>query len=208
MRLNAPGPKRLTPEELAPAWRDDSQLAVHIILALPWPFTEGQHISTTRAFIERELLPHGFVCQFAVHPPDEDSPLNWYSRMLVLTRKIVGREVGNKIRGIIAEFANKAGGGGHVSHERDRAGSCLTHSQMRSQGPKQFDHSRARGTLGKIAPNCSSISPEQPRIVTGRKADNPRYSSSPIGCKPKANKAARLAFPIVSIRWNSPSKSA
>ena len=91
MRLNAPGPKHLTPEELATAWRDDDQLAFHIILDLPWSFAEGQHIAATRTSSSASS------CCMALY---------------------------------VSSFIR-------FSHEKDRAESCLAHSQIRLQGPKQ-----------------------------------------------------------------------
>lgn len=118
-RIDSPGEKRLTREELALAWRDRAQFAYHIVVALPWTLTEAQNIALIRAFIAAELLPHNFICQLAVHRPHDGSPRNIHAHILVATREVKGVEVGNKIRDVLATFANKPGGGGFNSRESD-----------------------------------------------------------------------------------------
>ncbi len=114
-RIDNPAKKRLSREEMVPAWCDNSQLAYHLTLACPHELSEAQNVALVQKFIGEELLPLGLIVQFAVHRPDESSPLNWHAHLLVGTREVSGRKVGNKIRGVFANFANKTDGKGFVS---------------------------------------------------------------------------------------------
>jgi len=116
-RIDAPGPKLLSQEDLAPAWREDAQLAYHIILALPHEFSEKLNRALLEEFIRRELLAHGYICQAAMHRPDPKSPLNWHAHLLVPTREVIGGKVGGKIRGVLADFTNRPGGSGFISRD-------------------------------------------------------------------------------------------
>lgn len=178
--IDAPGPKRLTRDELALAWLDDAQLAYHFVLALPWPFTKDQHIAAIRTFYERELLPHGFICQAAIHPPDEDSPLNTHAHLLVTTRRVDGLEVGKKIRGALAEFANKDGGTGVISPDGrwpDRWAAI------------QEDVARAAGVDLRIAPK--SAIPE-PHLGKSFHMDNTEKEAARTEAKAEATAAIQL----------------
>jgi len=77
-----------------------------------------QRCRTTRSskkFIRRGLRVHRYICQAAMHRPDSESPLNWHAHLLVPTREVIGGKVGNKIRGVLADFVNRLGGSGFIS---------------------------------------------------------------------------------------------
>lgn len=116
-QIEAPGPKLLSHEVLAPAWRDDAQLAYHIVLPLPHEFSIKQNWAMVVKFILRELRAHGYICQVAMHRPDPESPLNWHVHLLVATREVDGGKLGNKIRGVLADFTNRPGGSGYISKD-------------------------------------------------------------------------------------------
>jgi hypothetical protein len=117
-KIDTPGPKLLGRKELAPAWREDAQLAYHIVLPLAHEFSVEQNRALLEEFIQRELLAHGYICQAAMHRPDLESPLNWHAHLLVPTREVIdGSKVGNKIRGVLADFTNRPGGSGYVSKD-------------------------------------------------------------------------------------------
>lgn len=117
-QIDAPGPKLLSRKELAPAWREDAQLGYHIILPLAHEFSVEQNWTVLEEFIQQELLVHGYICQAAMHRPDPESPLNWHAHLLLPARQIIdGSKIGNKIRGVLADFTNRPAGKGYVSKD-------------------------------------------------------------------------------------------
>lgn len=92
-------------------------IAYHIVLPLPHEFSIKQNWALVVKFILRELRAHGYICQVAMHRPDPESPLNWHVHLLVATREVDGGKVGNKIRGVLADFTNRPGGSGYISKD-------------------------------------------------------------------------------------------
>lgn len=180
-RIDHPGPKRLTAEEMTPAWRDDAQLAYHVIIATPHEFSEELTKQFSKEFVQRELLPHRFICQIAGHRPDPKSSLNWHVHLLIAPRKVIGAKVGNKIRGALANFANRTGGSGYIIPDGDWPDRLVAH---------QEDFARRHGVTLKTSPKSAVPLPHIGAAVRIEGSDRAEVLAAT-----KADAAAALEVP-------------
>lgn len=182
-RIDSPKKRRLSSQEMAPAWREDAQLAFHLIIALPHEFPVELNIQFVKELVERWLLVHGFICQVAIHRPEPNSPLNWHVHLLVATREVAGTRVGNKIRGVFANFTNRTGGSGYIVPDGEWPDRIMA---------EQEDFARRHGIALKISPKSAVPLPD---IGPAMKVEGSDQADVLAGAKAEA--AAALAVPGV-----------